>query len=178
MPEAFPSHIARRSLLVFAGAVAIVLATVSLAWACSTPDTDMELSNKNSPNKGQNFTSCSVSDYLDHNLGGNDCTREVEVHGTDFVNQDDSQISSVDLYWMDGPLFLTAVGGSAEPVSGPACEEGRQVASGVDVQNGEFTETVSVPPPGLAVYGGNAVCAVWEHADHTAGLGNQYNIFP
>lgn len=172
----------RRLLLTAAAVVGTALAAMSVAWACTSFNADMQLSNTSAPDEGANFTHCSLSDFLSHNSGGSECQRTVEVHGTGFENRDGTSIDHVDLWWMDGPLFLAGAGGpghEAQQVSGVACQTGVPLKQDVPVgSDGEFIETVDVPPAGLASYGPNAVCAVWEHDDHTSGLGNQYNIFP
>lgn len=181
----------RRILLLFVGGVGGVLFAASFAWACTSGVPDMKLSNKNAPDKGENFTYCSAEDYVSHNTGSGACSRDIEVHGTGFENTDGSSAGEVDLYWMDGPSFLTGVGWPThvvEQLSGESCQAlGKPLPNGQDVPvdsdsdgngvNDEFVVDVTVPV-GEAVYGGNGVCAVWQHNDHTPGLGNQYNIWP
>ncbi len=159
---------ARRFLIGLTAVIALALAPASSAWAA-----DMELT--------PNFTECAPADYP-----GN-CARTIGVAGTAFPPS-----TNIELYWMDPLYFLLAAGGpgaTAQELSGTACREFGQgplvtrptptgdPADVVTDGSGGFTTTI-VGPPANAVYGANAVCAVWVSNAAYQGVGNQYTIYP
>lgn len=176
-------------------AVCVGLSTLVAAWAC-TVSADMTLANADSPSwdpnsTGLNYSECGPEQFA----SSNHCKRSVNVAGTGFLNDGESSVGTVDLYWVDEPYFTFAAGtnGPGQQVAGIVCStKGVRVASGVAVGNaGSFSATVNVPPtasttqdgtvrPSNAYYGANAICAVWNHAEggHLSGFGNQYTIYP
>lgn len=192
----------RRGAITLTAATAFLLTLAMAAWACS-PNADMTLANSDAPawdpgSAGLNYSECPIGRYLEHNTGMDldgsltveNCTRDVDVTGSDFPANTD-----VTLYWVDEPFFLTAAGWPGhvgQQVSGAACRElGTSVGSATTNGSGSFTTTVAVPPAGqVAYYGANAICAVWLHdldsdgvyepldGDHYSGFGNEYDIYP
>lgn len=182
--------LATRKLVVAVIAVAAVgLSIASVAWACSGgglfPNADQTLTPNNHV--------CPLTSYP------NNCPQQtVSVKGTGFINSDNTVPATVDLYWLDEPYFATGTGGPGGPgeqLTANTCRtKGVSLQAGVSVvqsgaTKGEFGPVnVTVPPrnatsadgtprPG-AYYGANAVCAVWQHGSHWAGIGNQYTIYP
>lgn len=180
--------------------VAIGLATLAVAWAC-TMNADMVLANAGNTtwdpgSSGQNFSECPPSEFT----SATHCKRPVNVTGTSFLNSNTgTSVGTVDLFWLDEPFFAAGAGtqGVGEQVAATVCRtKGVPLASGIAVSSsGGFSTQVNVPPtagayadgtsrPQNAYYGANAVCAVWFHDnpgtanDHYSGFGNQYTIYP
>lgn len=178
--------LAKRRLLVVAlvAVVAVVLVVASTAWACSGgglfPNADMTLTPNNS--------TCPLTSYP----GG--CGKDISVTGKGFKNSDGSSVTTVDLYWLDEPYFAAGTGGPGnlgEQLTASTCRtQGVLLKKGVSVAaDGTFGPTVVTGPPSNptsvngtprlpAYYGANAVCGVWQHGSHFAGVGNQYTIYP
>lgn len=211
------------------GGVAVVMAGVSVAFACSNggglwPDADMTLKNTDDSSvvtwntgkncgtsgtgeKGCNYSTVPRAQYLANNGVGSatPATRSITVDGTDFVNHDGpnkTSVGSVNLYWLDEPYFAAGLGGpgfEGEKVAAHTCRTKGVLltASPVSVTSaGKFSATVNAPPtnptsvdgtPRTTDYGANAICAVWFHDpdgvpgsfdDHYAAVGNQYTLYP
>lgn len=179
---------------------ALGLATIMVAWACTT-SADMTLGNAGTTtwdpgSSGVNFSECPATEFV----STNHCKRPVNVTGSQFLNSNTStSVGTVDLYWLDAPFFAAGAGtqGQGEQIAAEVCTtKGVLLASGVTVSNlGAFSTQVNVPPtattyadntmrPRNVYYGANAVCAVWFHDnagtadDHYSGFGNQYTIYP
>lgn len=174
-------------------AIAIVMATVSVAWACGNmTSADMKLENATDEpwdggaDQGKNWSDCAIGKWDDN---PHTCGRPVTVTGSNFENSTAIQkIDKVDLYWVDEPFYAAGLGGPngpAEQLESKVCiDKGVRVAQDVTVTNKAFVATITIPPTastttdgtlrigatsasppdqGKFWYGTNAVCAVWDH---------------
>jgi len=189
----------------FTGAVALALAMVSIAWACTGgglfSTADMTLT--------PNSSTCTATQYLSTpaipgTIAGLGCptvtVTVTDTPGKPFLNSDGSVAGPLDLYWLDEPFFAAGLGGPTDRVQqqdAALCKtKGVLLATGVSVSGtGSFSTSVTVPPvtagttadgttrPVRAYYGANAICAVWSHTPagkptHQAAVGNEFNILP
>jgi hypothetical protein len=155
----------RKWLVGVSGAIALSLTLVPTALAADmtlTPDS----------------TVCAPSDYPAN------CGELIGVNGHGFP----PNLAQVDLYWVEPAFFPTAAGfpgAIGQQASGTACRTfGTPMAPSPPITtdgSGSFDGvTVTGPPEGVnAVYGANAICAVWQDSGGAyRGFGNQYTIYP
>jgi hypothetical protein len=182
-------NIKKRILAAVMGGTAVALIPLSIAWACGgLAPADMELKNVGSTSwdpgsDGLNYSECSPTQA---GVNGTGCVRTVNVSGKNFVNTDNVAIDEVNLYWLDPHEFPAGLGGpngQPEQIESEICRTQGDLLtpSPVPVTSKTFSVNVQVPPA-RAVYGANAICAVWVHyvpgPDHYGSVGNQYTIYP
>lgn len=155
----------------FVGLLAV--ASLTLVPTSSASAADMTLTPDN--------ITCDVTLYPDA------CVGQIGIVGTGFpANQ-----AGIKFYWMDPPYLLLAAGfpgAIGQQVSGEACrtlghpllnDANPPTALTATADSGGGLVTSVQGPQTPPVYGGNAICAVWETSlGSPRGFGNQYTIYP